>query len=87
MGQTAESNMKTRKAVPSSKTMRILIELIGATAIIDFANKADNAIKPKERTEYFDFGIQHEDQSVDIRHFLKVPRIPSCIRLRCLPMP
>ncbi len=48
-----------------------LLELIGATAIIDFANKADNAIKPKDRTEYYDFGIQHEDQSVDIRHFFE----------------
>lgn len=46
-----------------------LLELIGATAIIDFANKTDNAIKPKERTEYYDFGIQHEDQLIDIRHF------------------
>jgi hypothetical protein len=45
--------------------------LIGATAIIDFANKGDNAIKSKDRTEYFDFGIQHEDQSVDIRHFFE----------------
>jgi len=46
-----------------------LIEMIGATAIIDFANKPDGAFKPKEKTEYFDFGIQHEDQVIDTRHF------------------
>ena len=48
-----------------------LVEMIGATAIIDFANKADHAIKPKEKTEYFDYGIQAEDQLVDIRHFFE----------------
>lgn len=46
-----------------------LVELIGATAIIDFANKPDAAIKSKNKTEYFDFGIKQEDQTIDIRHF------------------
>lgn len=46
-----------------------LIEMIGATAIIDFANKPDAAIKTKDKTEYFDFGIKGEYQVIDIRHF------------------
>lgn len=46
-----------------------IIELIGATSIIDFTNKADESIKPKDKTEYFDFGIKSEDQVIDIRHF------------------
>ena len=46
-----------------------LIELIGATGIIDFVNKTDNAFKPKTKTEYLDFGIKKEDQVIDIRHF------------------
>ncbi|HYC27962.1 MAG TPA: hypothetical protein VEB42_04085, partial [Chitinophagaceae bacterium] len=51
-----------------------LLELIGATANIDFANKQDGAFKPKERTEYFDFGIKQEDQVIDVRHFHEVTR-------------
>ncbi len=51
-----------------------LIELIGATAIIDFANKTEGSIKTKDKTEYFDFGIQHEDQVIDIRHFYDTTR-------------
>lgn len=46
-----------------------LIEMIGATAVIDFANKANDPSKSKQKTEYFDFGIQHEDPTIDIRHF------------------
>lgn len=46
-----------------------IIELLGATAVIDFANQQDGAIKPKDKTEYFDFGIKREDQVIDIRHF------------------
>ena len=51
-----------------------LLELIGATSIIDFANKQDGAFKPKEKTEYFDFGIKQEDQVIDVRHFHDVTR-------------
>lgn len=51
-----------------------LIELIGATAVIDFVNKPDGALKTKDKTEYFDFGIQHEDQVIDIRHFYDTTR-------------
>ncbi|SEI49916.1 hypothetical protein SAMN05216327_10250 [Dyadobacter sp. SG02] len=46
-----------------------LLELIGATAVIDFINKPDGAFKPKGQTEYLDFGIKKEDQVIDIRHF------------------
>jgi hypothetical protein len=46
-----------------------IIELIGATAVIEFANKPDGAIKPKDKTEYFDYGIKSEDPVIDIRHF------------------
>jgi len=46
-----------------------LIELIGATAIIDFVNKPDGSFAPKGQTQYFDFGIKKEDQIIDIRHF------------------
>jgi len=46
-----------------------LIELIGATAIIDFVNKPDGSFAPKGQTQYFDFGIKKEDQVIDIRHF------------------
>lgn len=46
-----------------------ILEMIGATAIIDFANKTDTAFKPKNKTEYLDFGIKKEDQVMDIRHF------------------
>ncbi len=46
-----------------------LIEMIGATAVIDFVNKPDDAIKSKDKTEYFDFGIKAEDQTIDLRHF------------------
>ncbi len=51
-----------------------LIEMIGATAVIDFANKPDDAIKPKDKTEYFDFGIKAEDQTIDLRHFYDATR-------------
>ncbi len=46
-----------------------LIELIGATAIIDFVNKPDGNFASKGQTQYFDFGIKKEDQVIDIRHF------------------
>jgi hypothetical protein len=46
-----------------------LIELIGATAIIDFVNKPDSSFASKGQTQYFDFGIKKEDQVIDIRHF------------------
>jgi hypothetical protein len=51
-----------------------LIELIGATSVIDFVNKSDNSFKLKENTEYFDFGIKKEDQVIDIRHFYDTTR-------------
>lgn len=51
-----------------------LIELVGATAVIDFVNKIDDSFKSKERTEYFDFGIKKEDQTIDIRHFFNGTR-------------
>jgi len=51
-----------------------LVELIGATSIIDFANKDDKSFKTKNRTEYFDFGIKNEDQVIDIRHFYDTTR-------------
>jgi len=51
-----------------------LIELIGATAVIDFVNKTDLSFKGKEKTEYFDFGIKKEDQVIDIRHFYDTTR-------------
>jgi len=46
-----------------------LIELIGATAIIDFVNKPDGNFASKGQTQYFDFGIKKEDQIIDLRHF------------------
>jgi hypothetical protein len=51
-----------------------LIEFIGATAVIDFINKTENSFKPKHKTEYFDFGIKKEDQTIDTRHFHDVTR-------------
>ena len=46
-----------------------LIEMIGATAVIDFINKSDDTFKSKEKTAYYDYGIKAEDQVIDIRHF------------------
>ncbi|MGV3767470.1 MAG: hypothetical protein ACO1NW_15145 [Chitinophagaceae bacterium] len=46
-----------------------LVEMIGATAIIDFVNRPEENFKAKAQTEYFDFGIKGEDQIIDIRHF------------------
>ncbi|EDM35357.1 hypothetical protein PBAL39_12845 [Pedobacter sp. BAL39] len=46
-----------------------LVEMIGATAIIDFVNKPDEALGQKGVTKYFDYGIIQESSSVDFRHF------------------
>ncbi|WP_025763906.1 hypothetical protein [Dyadobacter tibetensis] len=46
-----------------------LIEMIGASAIIDFVNKADGSFPRFGDTHYYDFGIKKEDQVIDIRHF------------------
>ena len=46
-----------------------LVELLGATSIIDFVNKPDSNFNSKEKTIYYDFGIKKEDQTIDIRHF------------------
>ncbi|HEY5408525.1 MAG TPA: hypothetical protein VIJ92_15635 [Ginsengibacter sp.] len=51
-----------------------LIEMIGATAIIDFVNKPVTSLKTKEKTEYFDFGIKTEDTTIDLRHFFDATR-------------
>jgi hypothetical protein len=51
-----------------------LVELIGATSIIDFVNKTKESFKPKGRTDYFDFGIKKEDTVIDIRHFFDATR-------------
>lgn len=45
-----------------------LVEMLGATAIVDFVNKSHESFMPKERTEYFDFGIKAGDH-IDIRNF------------------
>jgi len=50
-----------------------LIEMIGATGIIDFINKSDGSFKDKV-TQYFDFGIKKEDAVIDVRHFHNVTR-------------
>lgn len=46
-----------------------LVEMLGATSIIDFVNKSHESFKPKDKTEYYDFGIKAEDQVIDISHF------------------
>lgn len=51
-----------------------IVEMLGATAVIDFINKPDSAFKSKDKTEYFDFGIKKEDQTIDIRHFFDSTR-------------
>ncbi len=59
-----------RQGGPEQRNNAHLIELIGATSIIDFANKADDAI-PRNDTHYFDFGIRQGDRVVDTRHFFE----------------
>ncbi|SFF00382.1 Tubulin/FtsZ family, GTPase domain [Chitinophaga sp. CF118] len=46
-----------------------LLELLGATSIIDFVNRPDENFKSRDKTEYFDFAIKKEDQIIDTRHF------------------
>ncbi|RZM21502.1 MAG: hypothetical protein EOO88_32965, partial [Pedobacter sp.] len=46
-----------------------LVEMIGATAIIDFINKPNETLEPKGATKYFDYGILQESASTDFRHF------------------
>lgn len=46
-----------------------LLELLGATSIIDFVNRPDDSFKSRDKTEYYDFGIKREDQVIDVRHF------------------
>jgi len=51
-----------------------LIELLGATAIINFVNRTEDSFSSRAKTEYFDFGIKKEDQVIDIRHFYDTTR-------------
>lgn len=46
-----------------------LVEMIGATSIIDFINKTDDALGTAGLTKYFDYGIIQNSSSVDFRHF------------------
>lgn len=46
-----------------------VVEFLGATAIVDFINKADDAFKAKGQTAYYDFGVKNEDAVMDSRHF------------------
>lgn len=52
-----------------------LVELLGATAVIDFVNKSDEALTATIRTDYYDFGIRQEAACVDFRHFYDTSRI------------
>ncbi|SFM82364.1 Tubulin/FtsZ family, GTPase domain [Chitinophaga sp. YR627] len=51
-----------------------LLELLGATAIVDFVNRSDDSFKSRDKTEYYDFGIKQEDQVIDVRHFFDKTR-------------
>lgn len=46
-----------------------VVEMIGATAVIDFINKSDESLGPKGSTKYFDYGIIQDGSAVDFRHF------------------
>lgn len=46
-----------------------IIELIAATSIINFTNKADEAFP--NSTEFYEFGIRKNDTVLDIRHFFE----------------
>ena len=46
-----------------------LVEMIGATAIIDFINKPDETLALNGVTKYFDYGIIQDSATVDFRHF------------------
>lgn len=46
-----------------------LVELIGATAVIDFINKPDELLNQNNITKYFDYGIIQETMAIDFRHF------------------
>lgn len=46
-----------------------VVEMIGATAIIDFINKPDEALALKGITKYYDYGIRQDSSSIDFRHF------------------
>lgn len=51
-----------------------LVELLGATAVIDFINKSDGELTSSGKTDYYDFGIRQESATVDFRHFYNTTR-------------
>jgi len=46
-----------------------IVELIAATSIINFTNKADDAFS--NSTEFYEYGIKKNDITVDMRHFFE----------------
>lgn len=48
-----------------------IVEMIGATAIIDFANRPNGEIPLMSSTSYYDFGIKKNEDVIDLRHFFK----------------
>lgn len=49
-----------------------LVELLGATAIVDFVNKSEVSLAGSGKTSFYDFGIRKESSAIDFRHFYEV---------------
>ena len=52
-----------------------IVELLAATAIVDFTNRRDEAFESS--TQYYEYGIKRNDTTIDIRHFF--PEVQQAI--------